>query len=102
EDFVASSGGAVAADGGSGAPGDRGQACVGGQVPGGGEVFAGDFGEDPCCGPDADRRQRHQDLVKRVGLHEGSDLGIDGGAPLMDPGEHARQFGQDDGRGVRA
>lgn len=51
---------------------------------------------------DADSRQRHQDLVKRVGLHEGFGLGVDGGTAFVDSGEHARQLGQDDGRGVRA
>ena len=36
-----------------------------------------DFGEDPGCGPDADAGHRGQDLVKRVGLHEGFDPGGD-------------------------
>lgn len=61
-----------------------------------GEVFADDLGEDPCCGPDADRRQRRQDRVKRVGLHEGFDLGEDGVPGLADVGEHPGQLGQHD------
>lgn len=40
--------------------------------------------------------------MKRVGLREGFDLGVDGGTAFVDPGEHACQFRQDDGRGVRA
>jgi hypothetical protein len=34
------------------------------------EVFSDDLAEDSCCGPDADRRERRQDRVKRVALHE--------------------------------
>jgi hypothetical protein len=34
-----------------------GQALVGSQLSYGGEVFADDPGEDPCCGSDADRRE---------------------------------------------
>ena len=37
-------------------------------------MFAGDFGEDSCAGPDADAGHRGQDLVKRVGLHQSLDL----------------------------
>lgn len=39
-----------AADRGPGTPGHRSDACVGGQVLGIGEVFAGDLGEDACTG----------------------------------------------------
>jgi hypothetical protein len=46
-------------------------------VCGAGEVFAGHFGEDAGAGPDADAGHRGQDLVKRVGLHEGFNLGGD-------------------------
>ena len=41
EFLVARAGWVLAADGGAGAPGDRGDAGVGGQVSGGGEVLAG-------------------------------------------------------------
>ena len=50
---------------------------IGDQMGGGSEVLAGDFGEDACAGPDADAGHRGQDLVKRVGLHQGLDLGGD-------------------------
>jgi hypothetical protein len=41
-----------------------------------GEVLAGHFGEDAGAGPDADAGHRGQDLVKRVGLHKGFNLGV--------------------------
>ena len=44
---------------------------------GAGEVLAGHFGEDAGAGPHADAGHRCQDLVNRVGLHEGFDLGGD-------------------------
>ena len=63
--------------GGSGAAGDRGNSGVKGQMGGGSEMLAVDFGLDSCAGPDADAGHRCQDLIKRVGLHEGLDLGCD-------------------------
>lgn len=47
-------------------------------------------------------RRRPGALVKRVGLHECFDLGVDGGAAFKDPGKHACQLGQHDGGGIRA
>jgi hypothetical protein len=81
----------LAPDGRPGAPGDRCDPGVGRQVGGAGEVFARDFGEDAGAGPDADARHRGQDFVKRVGLHEGFDLGCDVVA-LVSQGEQL--FGQ--------
>lgn len=49
---------------------------VRGQMSGGSEVLARDFGEDPCSGPDANAGYRGQDLMKRVVLHEGFDPGL--------------------------
>lgn len=40
-----------------------------------GEAFAADFGENSCADPDAGARLRGPALVKRVGLHEGFDVG---------------------------
>jgi hypothetical protein len=70
EDLVAGPVRVLAADGNAGAPGDRGQAGVGGHVRGGGEVLAGEFGQEPCGSPDAVARHGHQDRVKRVVTHE--------------------------------
>jgi hypothetical protein len=51
-----------------------------------GEVLAGYFGKDAGAGPDADAGHRGQDLVKRVGLHEGFNLGGNV-VPLMTKGQ---------------
>lgn len=43
-------------------------------MSGGGEVFAGDFGEDSGCGPDADSGHARQHGLKRVRINHLLDL----------------------------
>lgn len=76
--FVAAFGWMLAADAGAGASGDRGEACVGGQVSRGRERGAvADFEEDAGCGPDPDAGHRGQDLGKRVCIKHPLDLAGD-------------------------
>ena len=63
---------------------------------GAGEVFAGHFREDSGAGPDADAGHRGQDLVKRVGLHEGFDLGGDTTTLMVQGQQLFGQFRQND------
>ena len=46
-------------------------------MSGGGEVFAGDFGEESGCGPDADSGHARQDGLKRVRIDQLVDLRCD-------------------------
>lgn len=55
-----------AADGAARALGDRGEAGVGGEVTGGCEVLAGDFGEESGSGPDPDSGHADQDGMREV------------------------------------
>jgi len=91
-----------AADRGPGSAGDRGQAGVGGQVPGGGEVLADDLGEQPCAGPDPDAWHGGQDLGKRVRRHEFFDFLGDLGALRTQGRELGGQPWQHDCGGVGA
>lgn len=91
-----------AADRGSGASGDRGEAVVSGEVTGGGEAFAGDFGEESGCGPDPDSGHAGQDGVKRVCLHEFLDLDSDVRALPAQRGQLFGQAWQDGTGGVGA
>ena len=65
------------ADRWAGSPGCRCQAGVGGQLGSGVEGLAQGLGQEDGCGPDLDPGRGGQDLVRRVGLHQGLDLGGD-------------------------
>lgn len=69
-------------------------------MPGGGEVLADDLGENPRFGPDPDRRDRAQDLMKRVGLHDGLDLGMQCVPGSAQIGKHPGQLRQHHGRSI--
>lgn len=100
ESLVAAVGDVLAADRGARPLGHGCQTGVGGQVRTGVEGAPEGLSDEHCGGPDPDPGHGGQDLVKRVGLHQGLDLGGDVTALGVQGDELARQVGQDNASGV--
>lgn len=75
------------------------QACVARQVGSGLEGAPEGFGDEDGCSPDPDSGRGGQDLVKRVGFHQGLDLGDDITTLGVKSDELTRQVRRDDADG---